>query len=60
MKMGLYSRCRNTTKYQFSKKSLNQENVSEKNENNRVTGYYCSCQSGARTPGSCGHLISNL
>ena len=50
----VFSRLRNTGRYQLWITYINQENI----YGPLVTGYYCTCKSGARTLGTCAHIAS--
>lgn len=52
-----YSRFRNQTRYQL----WIQYNVGNNNVHDEpITGYYCTCKTGARTLGTCAHIASVL
>lgn len=60
IRIRVYSRFRNATRHQIfiSYKSVDDDEVDDEDE--RVLGYYCTCQSGARTLGTCAHVASIL
>ena len=65
IKVRMYSRFRNVTKYQlwiaYIEEDFNrQENEDFKDEkpNEPILGYYCTCKTGTRTLGSCAHIAS--
>lgn len=60
MRVRVYSRFRNSTKYQLwvSYQSINDDEADE--DFNPINGYYCTCKSGARTLGTCAHIASVL
>lgn len=56
MRVRVYSRYRNQTRYQLWISYLPNVNV----ENRTITGYYCTCKTGNRTLGTCVHVTSVL
>ncbi|KYN09817.1 hypothetical protein ALC57_18070 [Trachymyrmex cornetzi] len=60
MRVRVYSRFRNTTKYQLwiSYRPIDEDE--EYDEFIPINGYYCTCKSGARTFGTCAHIASIL
>lgn len=52
IRLRIYSRHRNATKYQLW--------IQYSNIGDPITGYYCTCKSGARTVGTCSHVASVL
>ena len=61
----VFSRFRNATKHQLwiSYQPTNNNEIDNENENDeplRIQSYYCTCQSGARTVGTCAHVASVL
>ncbi|XP_071581746.1 uncharacterized protein [Temnothorax nylanderi] len=56
LRLRIHSRHQNRTKYQLWI-SYNNDND---NDDPPITGYYCTCKSGARTLGSCAHVASAL
>ena len=56
LRVWVYSRFRNATKHQLwiAYRPHGDEN------NEPITGYYCTCVSGSRTLGSCAHVASVL
>lgn len=52
IRLRIYSRHRNATKYQLW--------IQYSNIGDPITGYYCTCKSGARTIGTCSHVASVL
>ncbi|KYN20618.1 hypothetical protein ALC57_07026, partial [Trachymyrmex cornetzi] len=63
LRIRLYSRFRNATRYQifisYETDNRDDENAAH-NLNEPINGYYCTCQSGARTLGTCAHVASVL
>lgn len=60
IRIRVYSRFRNRTKHQvFISYVPAVENQNEE-DNNLINGYYCTCQSGARTLGTCANIASIL
>lgn len=55
LRVRVYSRFRNSAKHQVF---ISFSNNDGEDENDPITGYYCTCQSGARTLGSCAHVAS--
>lgn len=61
LRIRLYSRFRNATKHQvFISYVANDEDDQDYDQNDVIQGYYCTCQSGARTLGTCAHVASVL
>ncbi|KAJ8916939.1 hypothetical protein NQ315_013411 [Exocentrus adspersus] len=62
LRIRLFSRFRNVVKHQiFIAYTANQmENIDNNADNNPISGYYCTCQSGARSLGTCAHVASVL
>lgn len=52
----IWSRFRNQTRYQIFVEYVPRGNVADE----PVTGYYCTCRTGARTLGTCAHVTSLL
>ncbi|XP_077275553.1 uncharacterized protein LOC143904609 [Temnothorax americanus] len=63
LRIRLYSRFRNATRHQifisYEIDNRDDENAAD-NANEPINGYYCTCQSGARTLGTCAHVASVL
>ncbi|KYN17586.1 hypothetical protein ALC57_10129 [Trachymyrmex cornetzi] len=63
LRIRLYSRFRNATRHQifisYETDNRDDENAAH-NLNEPINGYYCTCQSGARTLGTCAHVASVL
>lgn len=62
IRVRVYSRYRNATKHQLWISYI-QNNANEDDAENvgePITGYYCTCQAGARTLGTCSHVCSVL
>lgn len=61
LRMRVYSRFRNATKYQLwiNYRPINANGGDENNEE-AILGYYCTCKMGARTLGTCAHIASAL
>lgn len=53
------SKLRHSTKHQVLIAYINQNDITEEDEN-IISGYYYTCQSGARTLGTCAHIVSVL
>lgn len=62
IRVRLYSRFRNATKYQLFIAYRNEDDLGEgtEEEEGAILGYYCTCKSGSRTLGSCAHIASVL
>lgn len=62
LRIRLYSRFRNATRHQIfiSYEIDNRDENAADNANNSINGYYCTCQSGARTLDTCTHVASIL
>ena len=60
MRARVYSRFRNATKYQIFISYTTEEEERIDNRTDLINGYYCTCQSGARTLGACAHVTSIL
>jgi len=62
LRIRLYSRFRNATRHQIfiSYEIDNRDENAADNANDPINGYYCTCQSGARTLGTCAHVASVL
>ena len=60
LRVRLYARFRNATRHQvfISYTVLDGNNENDENEENPIIGYYCTCQTGARTLGTCAHVAS--
>jgi hypothetical protein len=59
IRVRVYSRFRNAIKHQIFIAYVNEEEVRNEKDN-FITGYYCTCQSGPRTLGTCAHVASIL
>lgn len=62
LRVRLYSRFRNATRHQtfISYAAHDGDNQDYQNEEDPILGYYCTCQSGSRTLGTCAHIASVL
>lgn len=67
LRVRTFSRYRNATRYQvwvayrpIRNEESGEDEESEEDEDTGIFGYYCTCISGARTLGSCCHVISLL
>ena len=61
IRMRVFSRFRNTRKYQLWVAYLNTEKEIEESiieEETPILGYYCTRESEARTVGTCAHVVS--
>lgn len=59
IRVRIYSRFRNAKKHQIFI-SYSNEREEGNNLDDLILGYYCTCQSGARTLGTCAHVTSVL
>ncbi|GLV33519.1 hypothetical protein CBL_20249 [Carabus blaptoides fortunei] len=53
----IFSRFRNAERHQTFI-AYNDDDINDTGNRNPITGYYCTCQSGARTVGTCAHIAS--
>ncbi|XP_058810265.1 uncharacterized protein LOC131675349 isoform X2 [Phymastichus coffea] len=62
LRIRLYSRFRNATRHQIfiSYAVQDVDNEDRQNDEDTILDYYCICQSGARTLGTCAHVASVL
>lgn len=58
LRVRLYSRFRNATRYQLWIAYQSEEDL--ENDDEPILGYYCTCKSGSRTLGTCAHVASVL
>lgn len=59
IRIQIYSKLRRATKHQLLVSYIPEDQIEEDDEE-VITGYYCTCQSGARTLGTCAHVASVL
>lgn len=62
LRVRINSRFRNATRHQLfiSYVGQNADIADDENDREPIVGYYCTCQSGARTLGTCAHVASVL
>ncbi|XP_058806543.1 uncharacterized protein LOC131672967 [Phymastichus coffea] len=58
IRIRLFSRYRNATRYQLWIAFDEEHNGGEHGEQDPILGYYCTCKAGARTLGTCAHIAS--
>lgn len=57
LRVRVFSRFRNATKHQiFIAYNIDGDNINDADAHDQIIGYYCTCQSGARTLGTCAHV----